>query len=95
MKDTDTFRANPEFLSREVAGEFILVPTGKTCLQFNGVATLNQTGAFLWELLKRERTVLELGKSLAEKYGLTEEQGVEDAMEFLAGAQEQQAVIPC
>lgn len=95
MKETDTFRANPDFMAREVAGEFILVPTGKTCLQFNGMATLNKTGAFLWGLLEKERTVSELGKCLAEKYDITEEQGMEDAKEFLAGAQNHQAVIAC
>lgn len=37
------------FVLRKVAGENILVPVGNTALTFNGLVTLNESGAFLWK----------------------------------------------
>ena len=36
------------FILREVAGNYIVVAVGSAVKQFNGVITLNETGAFLW-----------------------------------------------
>ena len=37
-----------DFVLREIAGETLLVPAGKTALDLNGMLTLNETGAALW-----------------------------------------------
>lgn len=42
------------FVLRNVADATIVVPTGKASLDFNGMITLNETGAFLWRLLESE-----------------------------------------
>lgn len=80
------FHTNPEVVCREIAGEFILVPSGKMAQQFNGLASLNKTGLFLWRMLEQERTFLELVRIFAEEYELTEEQSSEDVREFLRQA---------
>ena len=41
------------FILREVAGNYIVVAVGSAVKTFNGVINLNQTGAFLWELLQK------------------------------------------
>lgn len=79
----ERFHTNPEFVYREVAGESILVPSGKTALEFNGLASLNRTGVFLWKLLEQRRTFSELVRAFAEEYDLTEEQSREDVNDFL------------
>ena len=40
-----------ELIKREIAGDTILVPVGKTVLDSNGLFVLNELGAFLWDLL--------------------------------------------
>ena len=80
------FHTNPEVVCREIAGESILVPSGKMAQQFNGLASLNKTGLFLWRMLEQERTFLELVRIFAEEYELTEEQSTEDVREFLRQA---------
>lgn len=40
-----------DFVLREIAGETLLVPAGKTALDLNGMLTLNETGAALWRML--------------------------------------------
>lgn len=83
MNEEEKFRANPEFVYREVAGESILIPNGSMARQFNGLASLNKTGVFLWKLLEQERTLKELSAAFAKEYELTEEQSMEDVTAFL------------
>ena len=37
-----------EFVLRELVGETILVPVGRTALQLNGMITLNPVSAQIW-----------------------------------------------
>ena len=41
------------FLLRKVADSYVVVPVGKLTLDFNGIITLNETGAFLFEQLQK------------------------------------------
>ena len=34
-----------EFVLREIAGDYVIIPTGKTVLSFNGLITVNEVGA--------------------------------------------------
>lgn len=38
-----------EFIKRNIAGEIVLVPSGQTAREFNGMVTLTETGEFIWE----------------------------------------------
>ena len=38
----------------EIAGDYVIIPTGKTVLKFNGLITVNEVGAYLWKLLQKE-----------------------------------------
>lgn len=89
------YRANPEYIYREIAGESVLVPSGKAAQQFSGLASLNKTGAFLWELLGQERTLRELSRVLREEYELTEEQSTEDVKAFLELGLSRELIIRC
>ena len=40
-----------EFVLREIAGDILLVPAGKTALDLNGMVTLNAVGAEIWKML--------------------------------------------
>lgn len=40
------------FMLRSIAGCKIVVSVGKRTLDFNGIINLNDTGAFLWEMLE-------------------------------------------
>lgn len=42
-----------DFIVREIAGDYIVVPTGEEALKFNGLITLNEVGAFLWKKIGR------------------------------------------
>lgn len=95
MDKSSRFRRNPDYIFREIVGESMLVPTGKASKQFQGVGTMNRTGAFLWELLEQERSLKELSELFAVEYGLTEEQSQQDVTEFLEAAQSYDAILLC
>ena len=44
------------FIIRQVGGENIVVPIGKTGKDFHGMIKLNDSGAFLWRFFTEEHT---------------------------------------
>ena len=95
MERSDIFCANPDFVYREIAGEYILVPVGRAAERFSGLASLNQTGLFLWQLLGEKQTVQQLSAALAEEYGLTGEVSCQDVTDFLDLALSKGIVLRC
>lgn len=71
------------FILREVAGSHVVVPVGSSAVDFNGMITLNETGAFLWELLSQGSTTEELIQRLTEEYDVTPEAARHDVEVFL------------
>lgn len=40
-------KVDKEFVLREIAGDYVIIPIGRTVLSFNGLITVNEIGAFL------------------------------------------------
>ena len=76
-------KVKEDFLLREVAGCYVVVPVGKATVDFNGMLNLNDTGAFLWEHLQKDTTKEELLKSMMEIYEVTEELASKDIDNFI------------
>lgn len=76
-------KVEKEFVLREIAGEFVIIPTGKTVLSFNGLITVNEVGAFLWNLLQQDVTMEELVKHVLDEYDVNEDVAREDIQEYL------------
>lgn len=57
-----------EFVLREVAGSWIVLATGKTTLDFNGMISLNDSGALLWQTLENGANRDELIETLMQNY---------------------------
>ena len=74
---------NSEFVLRQVAGKFVVVPLGKAAEAFQGMITINKTGKFLWDLLETEQTEQTLASALVQTYGITEERAMEGVKKFL------------
>ena len=76
-------KVQKEFVLREIAGDYVIIPTGKTVLTFNGLITVNEVGADLWKMLQSEVTFGDLLKGILEIYDVDEETAKEDIQEFL------------
>lgn len=95
MEGKDSFRANPEFIYREIAGESVLVPVGKAAESFFGIASVNAAGAFLWKALEKECSLQELIELFAKEYELELEQSMQDVTEFIEMALSRNMVLRC
>lgn len=73
-----------EFVTREVAGDWLLVPVGRTAIDMNGMLTLNETGAFLWEKLPEAENEAALVSALLEEYEVDRATAAADVEDFLA-----------
>lgn len=86
---------NEDFITRDIAGEKVLVPTGKQAISFNGMITFSETGAFLWEHLCKKRTKADLIYLMISEYNLDVKTASTDLGEFLDKAIERHLIIRC
>ena len=72
------------FILREIAGSFVVVPVGQNLVDFSSMITLNETGAFLWNVLLEGASEDELCKKLLLEYeGVSEEDALSDIKDFI------------
>lgn len=77
-------RASEEFILREIAGEFMLVPTGSAAAKFNGLITTNEIGCFIFKALREEdQTEESLVEKITGEYDIDTETAAADLKEFL------------
>ncbi len=74
-------KLNENFALRQVAGTWVVIPLGAAALDFNGMLTLNETGAFLWQALAAGEQ--DLARAMTKEYNVSYEQAATDAEEFL------------
>lgn len=72
----------------EVAESYVVVPAGEETLDFNGMVTLNETGAFLWKRLEQGCDQAQLVEALLEEYEVSREQAQQSVERFVAEIQE-------
>ena len=82
-----------EFILREVAGSYVVVPVGAAVADFNGMITLNEAGAYLWQALEQEQTLPELAQVLMSNYEVTQAQALADAEQFVKKLQATGAIL--
>ena len=72
-----------DFVLREIAGDILLVPAGKTALDLNGMLTLNEVGADIWKMLPEVETEEEIVARILLDYDAEPAQVRKDVSEFL------------
>ncbi|MGC9521785.1 MAG: PqqD family protein [Anaerolineae bacterium] len=65
---TECYRHDPAIVSREVAGEVILVPIRDNVGDLESIYTLNETAARVWALLDGERTLAEVRDAMVAEF---------------------------
>ena len=71
------------FLLREIAGKHVVVPIGEATLDFNGMMSLNETGAFLFEKLIEGASEEQLIEDLISTYDVERELAKKDVEDFI------------
>ncbi len=81
------------FMLRKVADKHIVVPVGQASVDFNGLITLNETGAFLWEHLQKGATEEELLNAILSEYDVDSETAKNGISAFLNTARSANLLI--
>lgn len=81
-----------ELIKRDIAGDTILVPVGKTVYDSNGLFVLNEVATSIWDVLADCETQDEVVAKLLEEYEVSKEEAEKDVAEFLAKLREMQII---
>ena len=73
------------FILRKVSDAYVVIATGEAAASFNGMISLNETGALLWEKLAEgcdgKKVLVD---ALLEEYDVSEELAAKDVDVFVA-----------
>ena len=81
-------------MTREIAGEMIIVPIRSGIGDLDSIYTLNAVGTAVWQLINGQRTVAEIAAMIAADFEVTAEQAEADVLEFIASLQSEGLVRP-
>lgn len=77
-----------DFILRKIADSYIVVPVNDLTLNFNGIINLNETGAFLFEILQKGATVEELKEKMLAEFDVSSEKASKDIDAFIQKAKD-------
>lgn len=72
-----------DYVLREIADQYIVVPTGASSVDFNGIIRLNKSASRLFTLLKSEQSKEDLIAYLLDHYQVSREKAIEDVDAFI------------
>lgn len=73
-----------DFILREIAGEAVLVPTGETSQEFNGLVTLSESASFIWQNLEKADSLEAMIQLILDEYEIDEATAKADTIEFIS-----------
>jgi hypothetical protein len=92
MRPATVFVKNPDYVQREVAGEYILVPVRRSLTDSNSIYVLNETGAALWKRIDGTRSLQDITTAFLDEYDVTTEQLAQDVETLLTDLLSIQAI---
>lgn len=76
------------FALRSVADTWVVLPLGEEAINFNGMLTLNESGALLWQALERGGDRESMADALMAEYVVDRAKALADVDKFLAKLRE-------
>lgn len=76
-------KTSNEFIMREIAGEYVLVPIGKRAQTFQGLVTMNEVGALIWEMMEKESDIDQIVSGILDEYEVDEQTARKDVLDFI------------
>lgn len=76
-------KINNQFVLREIAGEYMLIPVGEQAINVNGIIGLNKVGAFIWTALKEKADMTYVLEKMLKHFDVSEEEAQNDLNSFL------------
>ena len=76
-------KVSKDFVLRQVADEYLLIPVGEAALKVNGMVSITESGYLLYQKLQSGCTGEELVEALLAEYEVGEAEAREDVTAFL------------
>ena len=76
-------KISENFVLRQVADTWVVLPVGQASVDFNGMLTLNETGAILWQALEKGGSREALADALLAEYEVDRATALADVDDFL------------
>lgn len=76
-------KKSSEFIIRQIADEYILVPTGTTSEHFNGMISMTETAVFIYEHIDKVDSFDELLTLFLKEFDIDEQTAYNDIVEFI------------
>ena len=73
-----------ELIKRQIAGDTVLVPVGRTVYDANGLFDLNELGSFIWDILPETSSAEAVLEAVLAEYEVDRETAEKDIAEFFA-----------
>ena len=70
------------YVLRQVLGSWVVLPIGAATVDFNGMLSLNESGALLWKRLEQGADREDLADVLTAEYDVSRQQALADVDEF-------------
>ena len=88
------FDKEKDLVTRDVAGESIIVPIEGHVGDLEGVFTLNEVGAMIWQLINGQTTARQLMESVRDKYDVEAPEAEKDVVDFLRSLEDAGLIRP-
>ncbi len=70
-------------MTREIAGETIIVPLHAHVGDLNSIYTLNEVGTMIWKFIDGKTSVPQIVEAICDAYDVAQRDAEKDAIEFL------------
>jgi hypothetical protein len=92
---TNCYIKEKDFVTREIAGETIIVPVRGNVGDLNSIYTLNEIGTMIWQLIDGKKNVGQIIESICSAYEVTPEEAEGDAVDFLKSLEKAGLIRRC
>ena len=72
-----------DFIIRKIDDEYIMIPTGQTTEEFNGIISLTETAAFIYNHIEEVTSFDSLIELIIAEYDIDKKTAAEDAYIFI------------
>ena len=95
MNTLDTcFAKDKDLVTRDVAGEEIIVPIKGHVGDLEGVFTLNEVGSMIWQLIDGQTTARQIMEAVRNEYDVEAPEAEKDVVDFLRSLENAGLVRP-
>lgn len=78
-----SMKVKKQFVLKNVADNYVVMPLGDDVVDLNGMLTLNESGVLLWNALEAGASKQDLVKALTDEYDVSDEIASKDVDAFV------------